>query len=86
MGLIIDNSGSMREKRKKVEAAAWRWSWHSNKDDEVFVVNFNDTPYLDLPHGKDFTNDIEEMKEALARIDSRGGTAMRDAIPCPSTI
>jgi Ca-activated chloride channel homolog len=37
-------------------------------------------PYLDLPHNKDFPSDIEEMKEALARIDSRGGTAMRDAI------
>ncbi len=80
MGLIIDNSGSMREKRKKVEKAAADLVIASNKDDEGFVVNFNDTPYLDLPHEKDFTSDIEEMKEALARIDSRGGTAMRDAI------
>jgi VWFA-related protein len=80
LGLIIDNSGSMREKRKKVEKAALDLVLASNKDDEVFVVNFNDTPYLDLPHEKDFTNDIEEMKEALARIDSRGGTAMRDAL------
>ena len=80
MGLIIDNSGSMREKRKKVEKAAADLVIASNKDDEVFVVNFNDTPYLDLPGEKDFTNDIEEMKQALARIDSRGGTAMRDAI------
>jgi Ca-activated chloride channel homolog len=80
LGLIIDNSGSMREKRKKVEKAALDLVLASNKGDEVFVVNFNDTPYLDLPHEKDFTNDIEEMKEALARIDSRGGTAMRDAL------
>jgi Ca-activated chloride channel family protein len=80
MGLIIDNSGSMREKRKKVEKAALDLVLASNKDDEAFVVNFNDSAYLDLPHEKDFTNDIEEMKEALARIDSRGGTAMRDAI------
>src|SRR5262249_20028656 len=36
--------------------------------------------FLDLPHGKDFTNNIKEMEEALTRIDSRGGTAMRDAI------
>ena len=80
LGLIIDNSGSMREKRNKVEKAALDLVLASNKDDEVFVVNFNDTPYLDLPHEKDFTNDIEEMKQALARIDSRGGTAMRDAL------
>jgi VWFA-related protein len=52
----------------------------SNKDDEVFVVNFNDEAFLDNPHGKEFTSDIKEMEEALTRIDSRGGTAMRDAI------
>ena len=80
MGLIIDNSGSMRDKRKKVEAAAADLVLASNKEDEVFVVNFNDAAWLDLPHEKDFTSDIEEMKEALARIDSRGGTAMRDAL------
>jgi len=80
MGLIIDNSGSMRDKRAKVEAAALALVKDSNKDDEVFIVNFNDEAFLDNPHGKDFTSDIKEMEEALTRIDSRGGTAMRDAI------
>jgi len=80
MGLVIDNSGSMRSKRAKVAAAALALVKDSNKDDEVFVVNFNDNAYLDLPHKKDFTSDISEMEEALIRIDSSGGTAMRDAI------
>ncbi len=80
MGLVIDNSGSMRDKRAKVAAAALALVKDSNKDDEVFVVNFNDDAFLDLPHNKEFTNDISEMEEALSRIDSRGGTAMRDAI------
>jgi Ca-activated chloride channel family protein len=80
MGLIVDNSGSMRDKRAKVEAAALALVKDSNKDDEVFVVNFNDEAFLDNPHGKDFTSDMKEMEEALTRIDSRGGTAMRDAI------
>jgi VWFA-related protein len=80
LGLIIDNSGSMRDKRTKVEAAALALVKDSNPDDEVFVVNFNDEAFLDNPHGKAFTNDIKEMEEALTRIDSRGGTAMRDAI------
>ena len=80
MGLIIDNSGSMRDKRAKVEAAALTLVKDSNPEDEVFVVNFNEEAFNDLPHGKDFTNDIAEMEEALTRIDSRGGTAMRDAI------
>jgi Ca-activated chloride channel homolog len=80
MGLIVDNSGSMRDKRAKVEAAALALVKDSNPEDEVFVVNFNDEAFNDLPHGKDFTSDIKEMEEALTRIDARGGTAMRDAI------
>src|SRR5215469_4667467 len=80
MGLIVDNSGSMRDKRAKVEAASLALVKDSNPEDEVFVVNFNDEAFNDLPHGKDFTSDIKEMEEALTRIDSRGGTAMRDAI------
>jgi Ca-activated chloride channel family protein len=76
MGLVIDNSGSMREKRRKVEAAAMALVKASNPQDEVFIVNFNDEPYQDVP----FTNDLKRMEEGLARIDSRGGTAMRDAI------
>jgi VWFA-related protein len=48
----------------------------SNPQDEVFIVNFNDEAYLDVP----FTNDMHKMEQGLARIDSRGGTAMRDAV------
>jgi Ca-activated chloride channel family protein len=76
MGLVIDNSGSMRDKRAKVEAAALTLVKDSNPQDEVFIVNFNDEAFLD----KDFTNDVKDLQEGLARIDSRGGTAMRDAI------
>jgi len=80
LGLVIDNSGSMRNKLDKVKAAAVALVEASNKDDEVFVVNFNDSAYLDLLPGKDFTNSIPELQQALAKIDTRGGTAMRDAI------
>jgi Ca-activated chloride channel homolog len=80
LGLVIDNSGSMRNKRAKVEAAALALVRASNQQDEVFIVNFNDQAYLDLAKGKDFTSDVKEMEAALTRIDSRGGTAMRDAI------
>jgi len=80
LGLVIDNSGSMRDKRAKVEAASLALVKDSNPQDEVFVVNFNDEAFLDNPRGKDFTNDIKELEDALTRIDSRGGTAMRDAI------
>ncbi len=76
MGIIIDNSGSMRDKRSKVAAAALALVKASNPQDEVFIVNFNDDAYLDCP----FTNDIKKLEEALDKIDSKGGTAMRDAI------
>jgi Ca-activated chloride channel homolog len=80
LGLVVDNSGSMRDKRAKVETACLGLIKASNPQDEVFIVNFNDEAFLDNPRGKDFTNDIKEMEEALTRIDSRGGTAMRDAV------
>lgn len=78
MGLVIDNSGSMRDKRPRVNEAALTLVQNSNPQDEAFVVNFNDDFYLDLD--KDFTNSIPELKEALERIDARGSTALYDAI------
>lgn len=76
LALVIDNSGSMRDKRQKVEAASLALVKASNRQDEIMVVNFNDEAYEDVP----FTNDIKRMEEGLTRIDSRGGTAMRDAL------
>jgi len=78
MGLVIDNSGSMRDKRARVNEAALTLVQASNPNDESFVVNFNDDYYLDLD--KDFTSNIPELKEALERIDARGSTALYDAI------
>lgn len=76
LGIVIDDSGSMSTKRTRVEAAALAMVRESNPQDEVCVVNFNDDAFLDVP----FTNDIHKMEQGLARIDSRGGTAMRDAL------
>jgi len=76
MGILVDNSGSMNDKRPRVAAAALALVKASNPDDEVFIVNFNDDPYLD----QSFTHDSKKLEEALTRIDARGGTAMRNAI------
>src|SRR5712664_298312 len=76
LGLIIDGSASMRDKRAKVAAAALALVQLSNPDDEVFIVNFDETPSLDV----DFTSDPQKLKKGLARMNSRGGTAMRDAV------
>jgi Ca-activated chloride channel homolog len=78
VGIIVDNSGSMRTKRPRVNAAALTFVQTSNPQDEVFVVNFNDEYYLDLD--KNFSSDAKELKEALDRIDSRGSTALYDAL------
>jgi len=77
-GLVVDNSGSMRDKRPQVNAAALTFVKTSNPQDEGFVVNFNDDYYLDTE--RDFTNDVTELKTALERIDARGSTALYDAV------
>jgi len=76
MGIVVDNSGSMREKRQKVNAAALNLVRASNPNDEVFIVNFNDEYYLD----QDFTANINKLKEGLEKIEARGGTALYDAV------
>ncbi len=76
IGIVIDNSGSMRDKRQKVNEAAVNLVRASNPQDELFVVNFNDEYYLD----QDFTSNIDQLKEGLNHIESRGGTALYDAM------
>ena len=76
LGIVIDNSGSMRDKRAAVNQAAINLVRASNPNDQVFIVNFNDESYLD----QDFTSDINKLKEGLDHIESRGGTALYDAI------
>jgi len=76
MGIVIDNSGSMREKRERVNKAALNLVRASNSQDQVFIVNFNDEYYLD----QDFTSDIGKLKEALEKVEARGGTALYDAL------
>ncbi len=76
MGIVVDNSGSMREKRAKVNAAALNLVRASNPNDEVFIVNFNDEYYLD----QDFTSNVGKLKEGLEKIETRGGTALYDAV------
>jgi VWFA-related protein len=80
LGILIDNSGSMREKRERVNEAALNLVKASNPQDQVFIVNFNDEAYLD----QQFTPDVAQLKEALEHVDSRGGTALYDAVTAAS--
>lgn len=76
LGLVIDASGSMLGKRDKVRSAALTLVRASHPGDEVFVINFNERAYLDA----DFTSDTARLEEGLARGESQGITAMRDAV------
>jgi VWFA-related protein len=76
VGIVVDNSGSMRDKRRGVNAAALKFVQSSNPMDEVFIVNFNEEAFLDA----DFTDSIALLEEGLERIDARGGTALYDAV------
>lgn len=76
LGLVIDNSGSMRTMRAKVEEAALSFVRASNPLDDVFVLNFADRGRIDVPA----TRDPRVLQAGIARLDSIGGTAMRDAV------
>jgi VWFA-related protein len=80
LGIVIDNSGSMRDKRPQVNAAAINLVRTSNPQDQVFVVNFNEEYFLD----QDYTGSVPKLKDALERIESRGGTALYDAVVASS--
>jgi Ca-activated chloride channel homolog len=76
LGILVDNSGSMRTKRQAVNASALDLVRASNPDDESFVVNFSDEAYID----QDFTANVNKLRDGLSHIDSKGGTALYDAI------
>jgi len=76
IAFVIDNSGSMSKKRPSVNKSAIDLVEASNSEDEAFVVNFSDEAYID----QDFTSNIGKLREGLSHIESRGGTALYDAV------
>ena len=76
LGILIDSSGSMYDKRAAVDAASLDLVRLSNRQDEAFLVDFSSEAYID----QDFTSSIEKLQQGLAYIKSSGGTAMYDAV------
>jgi Ca-activated chloride channel homolog len=76
IGIVVDNSGSMRDKRPEVNQAVLNLIRASNPQDEVFVVNFSENSYLD----QDFTSNIALLQRALDQTSMQGSTALYDAI------
>jgi Ca-activated chloride channel homolog len=80
VGLVIDNSGSMRPKRADVIAAALAFARSSNSQDQMFVVNFNEKVSFGLPDNTPFTDQVAQLEGALSRIGATGETALYDAV------
>ncbi len=80
IGLIVDNSGSMRYKRKEVVMSGLAFAKESNPRDEFFVVNFNNTVVPGLPASVPFTDSLELLHKAMYMGQSTGQTALYDAI------
>jgi Ca-activated chloride channel family protein len=80
LGLVVDNSGSMRTKRPDVILAGLAFAKESNSRDEFFVVNFNDTVVRGLPSATPFTDNLQLLHAALYYGQPAGKTALYDAI------
>lgn len=80
VGLVVDNSGSMRPKRADVIAAALAFARSSNPQDQMFVVNFNEKVSFGLPDNTPFTDQVAQLEAALSRIKTNGETALYDAV------
>ncbi|HXS97247.1 MAG TPA: VWA domain-containing protein [Candidatus Limnocylindrales bacterium] len=76
LGLLIDNSASMANKKDRVVSASIAMVKASNPDDEVFVIKFSENADV----VQDFTNDIATLEKTLNTSKTQGETAMRDAV------
>ena len=76
IAIVVDNSGSMSRKRPAVNKSALDLILASNPKDEAFVVNFSDEAFID----QEFTSDVNKLRDGLGHIESRGGTALYDAV------
>jgi Ca-activated chloride channel homolog len=76
IGVLVDRSGSMRGHIREATQGAMDLVRASNPGNLVFIVNFNDDPWLD----QDFTHDYTLLERALDRGQARGGTALYDTI------
>lgn len=80
VGILVDESFSMRPKRAEVLAAAEAFIRESNPNDEIFVLNFNDKVRRGLPPQMSFSSDLAQLRAALERGVPEGKTALYDAV------
>lgn len=76
VGIVFDTSGSMGQKLAKSREAVSQFFKTANPEDEFFLVEFNDRP--ELING--FTSSLEEIQNKLTFTQSKGRTALLDAV------
>jgi Ca-activated chloride channel family protein len=76
IGLVFDASASMRSKMHKSTEAAAAFFKTANKEDEFFLVEFNERPRLAIP----FTFDPDELYRHISHTRTIGRTSLLDAI------
>ncbi len=80
IGLVVDNSGSMANKRPEVVTAGLMFAKSSNKRDQFFVIDFNDSVTRGLPPGTAFTDNLQMLRNSLYFGQAQGQTALYDAV------
>jgi Ca-activated chloride channel family protein len=76
IGIILDSSGSMGDKMKRVQEAVTQFCDEANPQDEYFMITFSDTPRL----ATDFTSSPDDLKKELLFTQAKGRTSLLDAI------
>jgi len=76
LGVIVDTSGSMKDKVERVREAVTQFCEMANIEDEFFMITFSDEPHM----ASDFTNAAQDIEKELLSINPRGRTALLDAI------
>jgi len=76
VGLVFDTSRSIGPKLRSSRVAAKAFLDSANPEDEFLLVEFNDRPTLSVP----LTNDPSLIQTRLAATESKGRTALLDAI------
>lgn len=80
VGLVVDHSGSMRQKIAEVVAGARSFVKFSNPEDEMFVINFNEHVTLGSGGAIRFATRSDELEYAISNSPTTGKTALYDAI------
>ena len=76
IGVLLDTSGSMRNKMHRSSEAAATFFQTANPQDEFFLIEFNDRPKLTVP----FTNDPDELYRHVLHAHPFGRTSLLDAV------